>query len=326
MDYHEVARELLVALRGSRSQVAWSRRLGYRSNVAYTWESGRRYPTASETFRACARAGLDVRAALDRFYGHEARSWLDEHTDFGTVEATSAFLRDLRGRTSVSDLARRAGLSRYSVTRWLSGQTQPRLPDFLQLIDAASLRLVDLLTSFVPPEALPSIHDVWVRLKANREGAGRFPWSQAILRVLEISDYLALEVHDDAWVADRLELPVDEVAACFEYLQLTGQVEEDEGRLRPVVIAVDTRIAPSVGRQLKAHWARLGVARIEANAPGQFSYNVFNCSHADFERIRELHLNYYRSMRQIIAGSTPEEHVVVANVQLFKLDPLPGDR
>ena len=125
---------------------------------------------------------------------------------------------------------------------------------------------------------------------------------------------------------DVFELPVDEVAACFEYLQLTGQVEELEGRLRPVVIAIDTRITPSVGRQLKAHWARVGVDRIEANAPGQFSYNVFNCSHEDFERIRELHLNYYRAMRQIIAGSTPEEHVVVANVQLFKLDPLPGDR
>lgn len=326
MDPYEVAREFLIALRGERSQVGWSRRLGYRSNVAYTWESGRRYPTASETFRACGRAGLDVRAALQRFYGHETRPWLDEHEDLGTVEATSAFLRDLQGRTSISDLARRAKLSRYAVTRWLSGQTQPRLPDFLQLIEASSLRLVDFLTSFVPPEQIPSIQDLYRRLEARRLGAGRYPWTQAVLRAFEVDDYLALPHHDDGWVAARLGITEDEARACLEHLQLTGQVEEVGGLFQPVTIAVDTRTASNVGRQLKAHWARVGVERIDANAPGQFSYNVFTCSHVDFERIRELHLGYYMAMRQIVAASTPGEHVVVANVQLFKLDPDTTDR
>lgn len=326
LDPYEVARQFLIALRGKRSQVAWSRRLGYRSNVAYTWESGRRYPTASETFRACGRAGLDVRACLERFYGHETRPWLDEHDDLATVEATSALMRDLQGRTTITDLARRAKLSRYSVTRWLSGQTQPRLPDFLTLIEASSLRLVDFLISFVPPEELPAIQDLYRRLEARRQGAGRFPWTQAVMRALDVTDYLALPEHDDAWVAQRLSLPLEEVQACMEHLQLTGQIERRDGLFQPAPIAVDTRTASSIGRVLKAHWAKVGVERIEAGAPGQFSYNVFNCSHEDFERIRELHLGYYRAMRQIIAASTPEEHVVVANVQLFKLDPTPDDR
>ena len=38
-DIERVARQLLIALRGKRSQVQWSRRLGYKSNVAYAWES-----------------------------------------------------------------------------------------------------------------------------------------------------------------------------------------------------------------------------------------------------------------------------------------------
>ena len=38
LDFEQIARELLVALRGKRSQTAWSRRLGYKSNVAYAWE------------------------------------------------------------------------------------------------------------------------------------------------------------------------------------------------------------------------------------------------------------------------------------------------
>ena len=47
LDFERLSRELLVALRGQRSQVQWSRRLGYRSNVAYAWESGRRWPNAA---------------------------------------------------------------------------------------------------------------------------------------------------------------------------------------------------------------------------------------------------------------------------------------
>lgn len=326
MDTEQLAREFLIALRGRRSQVAWSRRLGYRSNVAYTWEAGRRYPTAAETFRAAQRAGLDLRALLMDFYGHETRQWLEEIDDLASVEATSAFLRDLKGRTSTTDLARRAGLSRYSVTRWLSGQTQPRLPDFFTLVEAASVRLVDFVTSFVSPEAVPSVLTLWKRLEARRTGAGRFPWTQALLRALEVADYLALPEHEEGWIALRLGIPLEEELACLEYLELTGQVEHDGAHFVPATTAVDTRRTPGVGRTLKSHWARVGVDRIEAGDPGQFSYNVFTCSADDFERIRELHLAYYKALRQIVASSHPEQHVVVANIQLFKLDPAEGDR
>lgn len=321
MDVEVLAREFLVAIRGSRSQVAWSRRLGYKSNVAYTWEAGRRYPTVAETFRAVERSGLDLRAALERFYGHETRQWLEEHERLSTVEATAAFLRDLKGRTPTTELARQAGLSRYAVTRWLSGQTQPRLPDFFTLMEAASLRLVDFMTSFVPPEAIPAVMPMWRRLEARRAGAGQFPWTQAVLRTLEVAEYLTLRRHEEGWISRRLGIPLEEEVRCIEHLLLTGQIEAVRGRYRAVPLAVDTRRSPGIGQALKAHWAKVGVERIEAGAPGQFSYNVFTCSAADFEKIREAHLAYYRTLRQIVAASSPDEHVVVANVQLFQLDP-----
>jgi len=39
-----LSRELVRQLRGSQSQPAFSKALGFTSNVVYTWESGRRYP------------------------------------------------------------------------------------------------------------------------------------------------------------------------------------------------------------------------------------------------------------------------------------------
>ena len=52
---------------GARSQSAFSRRLGYASNVVVKWEAGRRMPVASEALRACTRAGIDVTRAFRAF-------------------------------------------------------------------------------------------------------------------------------------------------------------------------------------------------------------------------------------------------------------------
>jgi len=148
VDTTRIASEFLRALRAHRSQLQWSRWLGYRSNVAYTWESGRRWPTAAETLRAAGRAGVDVRAALRTFYGADP-VWAGT-VDPATAEGVARLLDDLRGSLSVTDMARRVGTSRSAMSRWLSGATQPRLPDFFAAVEAASVRLVDFVTYLLP--------------------------------------------------------------------------------------------------------------------------------------------------------------------------------
>jgi DNA-binding phage protein len=258
-----------------------------------------------------------VNAALQAFYG-KVPPWTDTH-DPCTPEGVAALLDDLRGQVSITDLARRAGLSRHSVSRWLSGRTQPRLPDFLGLVEAASLRMVDLVVALVGPEAVPSLRAAWERLEARRAGAARFPWLQAVLRVLELERYRARPAHDDDWVARQLGIEADQVRASIEFLLHTGQVRRRDDHIVPEVFSVDTRGRPEVSRALKSHWTRVAAERIDASAPGQFSYNVFTVSEADFERIRQLHLDYFRALRAIVAESEPGEVVAVANVQLFGL-------
>ncbi len=321
MDFELIGRQFLVALRDKRSQVAWSRRLGYKSNVAYAWESGRRWPTAAEAMRASKRTNIDLHAAFTDFYGATTPTFLSAFDDLASPEAVAAFLDEMRGSVSITDLARRAELSRYSVTRWLSGATQPRLPDFFRLIEASSLRLVDFVASFVPPESVPEIFPTWRRLEARRRGAWEAPWTQAILRVLELEDYRNLPQHEEGWIAKRVGISVEEETRCIEHLLLTQQIRKRKGRYHIDILAVDTRRNPTASRHLKGHWAGVGVDRINDFAPGQFSYNVFTVSAADFERIRQLHLAYYHAMRNIVASSTPGEHVAVANIQLFMLDP-----
>src|SRR4029078_7232565 len=106
MDYDAASRELLPAPRGDRSQTAWSRRLGYKSNVAYAWESGRRWPTAAELFRVVRRNGTDPRDAVRRFYAHAVPPWLDK-ADLTTQEGVATLLTEARGTMKIADIARR---------------------------------------------------------------------------------------------------------------------------------------------------------------------------------------------------------------------------
>ena len=64
LDFDALAAELMRALRGKRSQRAFSRRLGMKSNTAYSWEAGRRWPTATRFFHIASRTGRDLPAAV----------------------------------------------------------------------------------------------------------------------------------------------------------------------------------------------------------------------------------------------------------------------
>lgn len=322
LDTHAVSRELLRAWRGRRSQPAQSRRLGYSSNVAYTWEAGRRYPTAAEALRCAALGGRPPALIWERFHGTRP-AWLDR-VAADTPDGVAAALSDLRGRTPIDEIADRAQLSRFAVSRALSGQTQPRLPAFLRLIDALSLRLLDWLAAAAPVERLPSMHAAWNRLEAQRRAAYALPWTQAVLRAIELASYRQLPAHDDAWIARRLGVPDALARDCLAALAAGGQITWTGSHWTLAGSqAMDTRQDRTLDARNKQFWARTGLEQLAAGSAGQFSYNVFSVSQRDLERLRRLHLGYFRQLRSIVAESTPSERVAVANVQLFALDPGP---
>lgn len=321
-DYNAFSREFVRALRGRRSQAALSRRLGFRTNVVYAWEAGRNFPTAADTLRLASRCGVDVRAALCDFY-RRTPAFLEREAQVSAA-GVAALLDDLRGRTSVVDLARAAGRSRFAVARWLSGAAEPKLPEFLMLIDKSSLRLLDFVAAFTEPSQVPSAARAWQELEAARRAAYDVPWTQAVLRALELSDYLALPRHEPGWIARRIGISLDEERRCLELLSRTGQVYSDNGRycLREVM-ALDTRRDPKAELGVKRWWSELAVSRLSRDGDGIFSYNVFAVSEADLRRIEDLYRAYFRQVRSIIAQSEPSERVVLATLQLLALDGAP---
>ena len=154
------ARQLLRALRGSQSQVGFSQALGYRSNVAAEWEAGRRSPHALELLRICESLNVDALSALAALAPSRAHA-LDPSN-------LGPWLDALRGGRPRTHIARRARRSRHQISRWLAGTAVPRVPDFLQLVDALTHRPATFVGSLVDIRLVPSLHR---RLSAERDRA-----------------------------------------------------------------------------------------------------------------------------------------------------------
>ena len=312
----QAARQFLRSIRGERSQVAFARRLGYKGNPIADWEAGRRSPTAAEVWRVCGLAGLDVPGAFLRFH-----SVVAEHIGQADDVGVAAWLTALRGNTPLHQVAAASGYSRFAISRWLSGQTRPKLPEFLVLVEALTGRVSDLLFGLVAEDKLPVLRERHVARQASRRLAFEEPWTEAVLRVLETRQYVEAKAHRPGFIAERLGISEQDEARCLEKLRQAKVIAWSGTHYAGAEpLTVDTLSAPEKLRILKAHWAGVGLDRLQRprNEQDLLSYNVFSVSEADFQKIRELHRAYFREVRTIVASSEPTEVAAMINVQLMR--------
>jgi transcriptional regulator with XRE-family HTH domain len=308
-DWALAARQLVRAIRGKRSQVAFARRLGYRGNPVADWEAGRRAPSADHALAVCAAAGIDWSAAFARF--HAAAPPAAAQPD-----AIAGWLARIRGRMPIAELSSRSGCSRHQVSRWLAGRARPRLPEFLQVVEAITARASDLVAELVPIAQVQCLAAEHARRHAARSLAHEEPWTEAILRVMEMPAYAAFRRHPAGFIAHYLSIDSAVEQRCLDKLRSAGVIELRNGRYRTIgSLTVDTGWVSTV----KAHWTRTALQRIDQPAPGDlFSYNVFSVSARDLDRIRDRLLATYREIRALISATTADERVALINLQLVQ--------
>lgn len=324
--HQRVACQLLERLRGRRSQLQLSRKLGFTSNVIYTWESGRRFPEVSNFFRIAELARVPVKERLLGFLGNSARELKSLNV---TSPRTVAWLVQLlTSAAHKNELAARLGVDRGTLSRWIKGQTEPRLPEFLMLIETATQRLLPFIELFVDPAQLEATRDTHADLVAQQKLAYELPWSHAVLRALELRAYRGTRRHETGLLAAQLGISLEDEQRYLSELERSKQIRWNGSHWELArVLTVDTREEPEKNRQLKSHWSAAALARLRSNSAPEsalFSFNLFAVSSEGLQRIRELHLEYYDQVRSIIDQSSHADHVVLMNLQLVPLGAEPA--
>lgn len=316
MNFELLASQVLRALRGRRTQAAFSRRLGFRSNVAAAWEAGRDFPRTSTFFRVLRATGKDGKATLAAFRSELATCARPEEPG-----AVGELLEALCGERTIVDVAAAAGLDRFLVSRVLRGRSDPRLPEFLQLLEVLTLSCLDFLALLVDVSALPEAAARWRALEAARRSAFEFPWAQALVLLTDLPAYRSLPTHQPGWFAARLGLTMTEERDCLALLTTLGRLRLHHGKYERAVgdLTVDTRSDREQTRRLAAYWMRDAATRTSNGQEVRFAFNVFGVSRADAERLRELQLRYFAELRAIVAASEPTEVALVAQFSLLDL-------
>jgi hypothetical protein len=202
----------------------------------------------------------------------------------------------------------------------LRGSAEPRLPEFLCLVDIATRRLPDWLATLTDPARLPSLAREWKQLCLAREAAYSQPWSHAVLRALELAELPVGRARQIQWIGERLGIGSADVSGALELLEQTEQVVCTRRGYSPrATRVINTAPEPERARQLKSTWTRVALERLDQAAPGNFGYALFAVSRKDMVKLRDLHLDYLRAMQQLIAASEPNECVGLYCAQLLDL-------
>lgn len=318
IDFDTAAAEFVRASRGRRSQVAMSRRLGFATNVVYSWERQKRHPTAGQLLWALHRTGHDVPERLRAFF-KRACPWLDT-TEPWAPEGVAALVAELKGATQINELARTLGVSRFVVSRWLTGTTQPSAGQLFELIHHYTHRVPDFVAEFTS-STLPSLAHEVARLTAARDLARTHPWSQLVLRHLELTQYLALPAHERGWIAKRAKLTLEEEESSLQMLQAAGQVTWTGTHWQPnTIVALDLRDNVEAVRHQRQFWATVASQRAPHSTDAVCGYNVFTISAADYAQLKVLHREFMQKARSLITQSEPAERVALLQLNLVAFD------
>jgi transcriptional regulator with XRE-family HTH domain len=320
LDFERASQELMRALRAGRSQIAFSRRLGFRSNVAAKWESGQRMPSAADALLYSRVVGHDTEAMLKRF---------QPNVDVVSTPKTETinlhqWLSAQRGARRLSDIANDSGLSRYSVSRFLAGQNQPRLPQFLRLVEALTGRSDELVDAWIGIEHVPSLRPRFHRAQAARRAMTQRPLCLAVLCLLDTqASRRRGAAAQERMLARLLECQVVEIQQCLQLLSEGGVIAIADQSYVPVsALTVDTRASRERHLALQGYWAKLAAERAaHPQAEDVCSYNVFSIARKDYATVKHLQREFYRAARSLIAASEPTEVGGVLLVQMLAWDP-----
>lgn len=214
MDTKKLAAQMVRSWRGDTGQLELSEALGFRSNVVHHWESGR---SGCQLTTALHMADRAHPGAVGRLCFALQSDWTDR-VDPRERMGTALILNDVLGGVDVSLVVRRTDFSRHKLGRWLRGDSEPTLDEFLEVLLA--VRMIWMLFPLLAPDVrLPTDPPATLGLS-----------QQEILFALVSRRYLDLPAHDPTWVAESVGHTLDEVEEHIAQLRSLGLVRWDGTR------------------------------------------------------------------------------------------------
>lgn len=322
MTWNHAIRELLIALRGRRSQAVVSSKMGFKFNQVYRWESGKIGLSWTNFCEFCYATNAPIIETLLRHFNFKMRKG-DE----------IAFIKWIVGKTKLSVLVKQTGFSRKKIERWLKGRTSPSLVDLLTFIDKMSSQAWDILLDLCPQQRIPESLRHLNQLRIQKSYIANHPYALLVVAILETKEYKAMKKYEKGFFAEILQISLKEEQAILHELLQHGFIalahEKYESKLgqtfrsKPPSFEEHSSIINYWMRQAQAVLKRQ-VADGFDNSISMANYRIILANPEDIEEIIEKTREFYRDIGLILKASSGEnasrKTLRVMSTQIF--DPL----
>lgn len=296
IDYEELTTQLIKTLRGTQSQRTLSRRLGYKSNVVYHWESGRRSPTTLQMFEVLELVSPEK-------FQRSSVARIREPRQLGK------YMDDLAPAFHHSDVGDIVDRSTQTIRRWLSGESQPRFPEFLEFLEITRRASLDWISEFIDPLELEATRESWDRLLQIRTIGTTMPISMTVINAVELAAYRALPEHEPGWIGRRVGLDASEERYVIESLAEVGLLVWDDTHWRVNVAFI------SLVRSSLHHWVQTCL-----DGPFDKRFFVSAVSSRTLERVREATREYWSEIGEILAEDEDPDRIIAMTLLAARVD------
>lgn len=324
MNYSQLKREILLSLRGEKTQQELSRELGFSFNQVGKWEADLKILKWSDFAAMILKLDRPLKELLrDLFY-------LVSEDPADAVNVLRC-LRNFNSFDSIESMAASLGRHPSVLKRWLSGTTEPDVEAVFQLMDLRPEVFTGFVTALVPLETVPSLRARMAQFQAEANALAE-PQTTLVALCLELEEYKKLSRHSDAFISDKTGLSLSTVRRGLQHLEDCGNLHFN-GRIYSrkayvshwrdkYFVAKFRRYWTEKSLQRLSHGTGLPHSRFDRSNLGGF-LSVSVSDHAA-KQITELLAKLSEELQQIVANDKrPSDQLRIVVFDSFSPDDTP---
>ncbi len=317
MDHKKLKSELLIAIRGGRSQGFINRRLGYNYNQVSKWERGLKRIYWPDFVKFCDVCKIDLKDIINKKLNYPSKP-----------ESFNLLIKHLTPRVNIIDIAEKIKVSKFIVRRWLCGQTPPTLENILSIIENFHMQLVDFLDVFVDLENIPTLNKQYAKRKLVKELQKRHPYFMAIDKCFYHKKYLNLKKHEDGFVSKKIGISLEEEKEAISKLKKIGAIKLVNNKYQGTAKKALSNLSYEEAKIPLMYWfnrsiqkiSKIGVTPKGPKSVNRYFYNIFNVNDEDVLKIKDEIIKFKAALNDIIKTSKASfDKTVVVNIHMLDL-------
>lgn len=325
--YTNLSREILLSLRGERSQSELSEMLGFSFNQVGKWETGATAFHWEDFVRLCEALAIPWKEQFESVFSFHSGMKLEENSVFDIL---SRFF----GHASVREMATRLNKSRSSISRLLHDQVKIDFADVLRLMDQRPYVLSTWLSKFLDIKKLPSFREQAESEAQMFRGLQTVPWALLVNSALGIQTYLEAETHSAEFLAEKTGLTTEQVSLALAKLVEAGVIEYRDGKYKGLIREMTYLRVPEMrpltrflNQSISDAFRVTPVKTPNIANPSISSTRVYPMSSAAGKQIADILVRFHHEISEVVKQDQgPKDHVRAIVIHSLDLELLTDAR